>query len=117
MRRRTVRTGLNLIITAVVLVILAAFYHDQIALILSLSPVSETRFIYFGLLCGGGFGFAGIAAAVFGLLSSPGEGARVGLVQPVTILALLVLMFMFLFFSSFNRPENPRLRPGETITI
>ena len=117
MRRRTVRTGLNLIITSVVLVILAAFYPDQIALFFSLPSDSETRFIFLGLLWGGIFGFCGITVAVYGLLRSPGGGVRIGLVKPVVILALLVLMFIFLFFSSINRPESPRLRPGETLTI
>jgi hypothetical protein len=117
MRSRTVKTGLDLIIAAVVLVILAAFYHEQIAQILSLAPHSEIRFIFLGLLCGGGFGFCGITVAVLGLLRSPGSGVRVSLVKPVSILALLVLLFVFLLFSSFNTPENPKLRPGETITI
>lgn len=116
MRSRTVRTGLNLIISAVVLVILAAFYHEQIGLLLSLSPGSETRFIFLGLLWGGIFGFGGITVAVFGLLRSPG-GARVSLMKPMVILVFLVLMFIFLLLSSFNRPESPRLRPGETLTI
>jgi len=118
MRRRTVRTGLHLIITAVVLIILAAFSHGRIALLLALSPASETRFIFLSLLWGGIFGFCGIAVAIFGLLLSPGGGTpRVGLVTPVVILALLLLMFAFLLFSSINTPDYPGLRPGETITI
>jgi Na+-driven multidrug efflux pump len=117
MRRRTVRTGLHLIIMAVVLVILAAFYHDQLALFLSLSPARETMFTYLGLMWGGIFGFCGITVTVIGLLRSPGGEPRPGLMKPVIILALLVLLFICLFFSSFNRPEYPRLRPGDTITI
>jgi hypothetical protein len=117
MRSRTVKTGINLIITAVVLVILAAFYHEPIARILTLSPDSETRFIFLSLLWGGIFGFWGIAVAVFGLLRSPGAGVRVDLLKPISILALLVVLFMLLLVYSFNKPETLRLRPGETITI
>jgi len=117
MRRSTVRIGLNLIIAAVVLVIIAAFYHEQFALLLSLSPDSENRLIFLCLLWGGISGCTGITVAVFGLLRSSGGPARVNLVKPLVIIALLVLMFIFLFISSFSRPENPRLRPGETITI
>ena len=117
MRRSTVRTGLNLIIAAVILIILAAFYHAQIAQLLSLSPGSETRFIYLGFLWGGICGCAGISVAIFGLLRAPGGRPRVGLLKPLVVLALLLFMFTFLLFSSLTRTEMPRLRPGETITI
>jgi len=117
MRSRTVKTGINLNITAVVLVILAAFYHEPIARILTLSADNETRFIFLSFLWGGIFGFWGIAVAVFGLLRTPGAGVRVGLLKPVSILALLVILFMILLVSSFNKPDSPRLRPGETLTI
>jgi H+/Cl- antiporter ClcA len=117
MRRSTVRTGLDLIIAAVVLIIIATFYHEQIALLISLSPDSENRLIFLCLFLGGITGCTGITVAVFGLLRSSGGPAGVNLVKPLVIIALLVLMFFFLLFSSFNRPENPRLHPGETITI
>ena len=117
MRRSTVKSGLKLIIAAVVLVILAAFFHEQIADFLLLSPGGETQFIFLGLFWGGVSGFCGIAVAVVGLLRTPGGEHAVSLLRPMAILAALVFLFMYLLFSSFSPPERPKLRPGETITI
>ncbi|HLO25058.1 MAG TPA: hypothetical protein VK187_03025 [Geobacteraceae bacterium] len=117
MRRSTVRSGLRLIITAVVSVILAAFFHDDIAALLSLSPGGETQFIFLGLFWGGVFGFCGILVTVIGLLRAPGREHEVGLLRSMIILVALVLLFLYLLLNSFNQPERPQLRPGETITI
>ena len=117
MRRSTVNYGLKLIIAAVVLVILAAFFHEQTAAFFFLSPEGETQFIFLGLFWGGVFGFCGIAVAIVGLLRAPGGEHAVSLAKPIIILTALILLFLFLLFSSFSAPEHPRLRPGETITI
>ena len=117
MRRSTVKSGLNLIIAAVASVILAAFYHEHVAALFFLSPSGETQFIFLGLFWGGVIGFCGIAVTVAGLLRAPMEERAVSLLRPIIILTSLVLLFMFLLFSSFGPPERPKLRPGETITI
>ena len=117
MRRSTVNSGLKLIIAAVILVILAAFFHEQTAAFFFLSPDGETQFIFLGLFWGGVFGFCGITVAIVGLLRAPGGEYAVRLARPIIILAALVLLFLFLLFSSFSAPEHPQLRPGETITI
>jgi hypothetical protein len=117
MRRSTVQAGLKLIIAAVVSIILAAFFHEYVAAFLFLSPDGETQYIYLGLFWGGLFGFFGIAVTFVGLLRAPQGGYAASLWKPAAILAALVLLFIILLFSSFNAPEPPKLRPGETITI
>jgi hypothetical protein len=117
MRRSIVKTGLNLLMAAVVSVILAAFYHEYIAAFFFLSPGGETQFIFLGLFWGGVFGFCGIAVTVIGLLRAPGGKEPVSLLRTMIILAALVLLFVLLLFSSFRTPEYPKLRPGETVTI
>ena len=117
MRRSTVKSGLNLIIAAVVSVILAAFYHEYLASLLFLSSGGETQFIFLGLFWGGVLGFCGIAVAVVGLIRAPGGGAAVDLLRPMIVLVALVLVFFYLLFSAFKAPERPNLRPGETISI
>ncbi len=117
MRRSTVNTGLKLIIAAVVSVIMAAFFHEQIAAIFFLSPGGETQFVFLGLFWGGVFGFCGITVTIAGLLRAPGKEQAAGLLRLMVILAALVILFIFLLFSSFSEPERMKLRPGETITI
>jgi hypothetical protein len=117
MRRSTVKSGLKLTIAAVVSIILAAFFHEYVAALFFLAPDSESQYIFLGLFWGGVFGFFGITVTVVGLLRSPKGEHAVSLLRPVAILAALVLLFMVLLFSSFNAPERPKLRPGETITI
>jgi hypothetical protein len=117
MRRSTVKSGLKLIIAAVVSIILAAFFHEHVAALFFLEPGGESQYIFLGLFWGGVFGFFGIAVTVVGLLRAPEGEQAVSLLWPVAILAALVLLFMVLLFLSFNVPERPKLRPGETITI
>ncbi len=117
MRRSTVRTGIRLLIAAVAAVILAAFFHGTVADALALTPGGETQFVYLGLFWGGVLGFCGILVSLVGLLRAPGGQAVPGLLRPLAVLAILVLLFFYLLLTSFNRPERPELRPGETITI
>lgn len=117
MRRSTVKSGLRLLIGGVVLVILAAFFHEQVATILFLSPGSESQFIFFGLFWGGVLGFCGILVTVLGFLRPPAGGERKSLLPSLVILIVVVLVFFILLYFSFRSSEQPRLRPGETITI
>ena len=117
MRRRTVLSGLKLIITAEVLAIIAAFFHEHVATLFLFAPAAETRFIFLALFWGGVLGFWGIVVTVIGLLRRPSGGETVSLSKPLLVMAALVLLFLYLLISSFNAPERPHLRPGETITI
>lgn len=117
MRRNSIKGGLNLLIVAISLVILATFFHEQVADLLSLPPSGETRFIFLGLFLGGVCGCLGILITVAGLLRHPTTGRNVPLVPTLIVLAATILLFFILLYSSFNAPEPARLRPGETITI
>ena len=117
MRRSTVKSGLRLIIGGIVAVILASFFHEQLAELLFLSPAGETEFIYLGLFWGGVLGFCGILVTIIGFLRAPAGEQRVNLFSSVITLIVVILLFFILLFVTFRNPEQPRLRPGETITI
>lgn len=117
MRKRTIRSGLNLILVGIVSLILATFYHEHIARLFFLSPDSETIFIYLGFFSGGMFGCIGILATVAGLVRSAGERPAVSLSYTLILLAAAFIIYFFLLYSSFTSSEPLKLRPGETITI
>lgn len=117
MRRSTVKSGLKLIIGGVVAVILATFFHEEMAWLLFLSPGGETQFVFWGLFWGGVLGFIGILLTVLGFLRAPAGEQRVSLRPVLVALIVSILLFFLLLFVTFRSPEQPRLRPGETITI
>lgn len=117
MRRITIKSGLKLITGGVVAVILAAFFHEQIARLLFLSPAGQAQFVFLGLFWGGVLGFCGILVAVIGFLRAPAGERGVRLLPSVVALMVAVVVFFILLFLSFRNSEQPRLRPGETITI
>ena len=116
MRRSTVKSGLKLIVGGVVSVILATFFHEQVAALLFFSPGGGTEFVFLGLFAGGVLGFSGILVTVFGFLRAP-AGEKVRLLPTLVTLIVVVLLFFILLSFSFRSTEQPRLRPGETITI
>ncbi len=117
MRRSTIKPGLRLISGGVVAVILASFFHEQMAELLFLSPGGEAEFIFLGLFWGGVRGFFGILGTIIGFLLAPAGEQRVNLLRSVITLIVVILLFFILLFVTFRNPESPRLRPGETITI
>jgi hypothetical protein len=117
MRKSTVRCGLNMVIVGIAAVTLAAFFPDQAADLLRLSRAGEARFVFFGFFWGGLFGGFGMLVAIAGLLRSGGGGTPVRLLPVLLVLAAMIIIFCVLLFSAVRTPEQPRLRPGETITI
>jgi predicted permease len=117
MRKRTVKTGLNLILAGIVSLILASFYHGHIARFLFLSPGAEIMFVYLSFFFGCLSGCAGISVTVFGLARSAGKVPYVSLANTVILLLAAFIIYFFLFYASFTNTERPKLRPGETITI
>jgi MFS family permease len=107
----------RLISGGIVSVILATYFHEQIAAIFRFSHGGEARFIFLGLFCGGVLGFCGILVTVIGfLLSSIGVDNK-SLLPALCFLFGVIIIFFLLFLRSFSVEEHPRLRPGETITI
>jgi hypothetical protein len=117
MRKGTAKTGLNLILAGVAPLILATFYHEQIARLLFLPPAGETALIYLGFFWGGVCGCLGILVTVTGLVRSAGRGPDVRLAPTVILLAAAIILYFYLLYESFTRPAPPKLHPGETITI
>lgn len=121
MRKRTIRNGMRLVLSALVLIIIASFYHDSVGEILSLSIDAELRFYRLGIFWAAAVGGYGVVLAAFGL-ALPGNQRDTGVrVMPVLLMIVAVVsLFFYLLAASFDAsPDSPRerLRPGETITI
>jgi hypothetical protein len=121
MRKRTIRNGMRLVLAALVLIIIASFYHDSVGETLSLSIEAEMRFYRLGIFWAAAMGGYGVVLAAFGLVL-PGNqrdsGVRV--IPAFFMIVAAVSLFFYLLAASFDSPANPpgeRLRPGETITI
>ena len=116
MRRTTVKTGLTVITAGIAVVTVATFCHEWLAGLFVLSPESEIRLVLIGLFWGGLFGGLGAVITVTGFFRAAG-GREVRLLPVLLFLAVAVILFCVLFYSSVEHPRPPRLRPGETITI
>src|SRR5664279_430693 len=119
MRKRTVRNGMRLLFAALLLIILASFYHGGVAGLFSFSPGTEQRFYGWVMFAAASLGGYGVMLAVFGLLMQANRRDAGVRVAPLLLLvALVIVLFFYLFVSSFNGPvEEEPLRPGSTITI
>ena len=104
-------------VAGIAAVIVATFFHMQLAAFLGLSARAETRLIYWGLFWGGvGCGF-GIIVSVAGLVRTEIQDDRPPLLRAVAILVALLALLVFLFYRSISSPSPEPLRPGETILI
>lgn len=117
MRKSTIKSGLNLLLAGVAVVTVATFYHEQVADLFYFPSDTEAQFVFFGFFWGGMFGFMGIIVTVVGFLRSPAAGREINLLPTIIILAAATILFFSLFLSSFKNNEQPKVRPGETITI
>lgn len=120
MRKRTVRNGMRLLLGALLLIILASFYHAGLANLLSLSPGMEQRFYRLGMFGAAAMGIYGVMLFVSGLLlpADLGGESRVRVAPLFFMLLCALALFFYLFVTSFTAPDKDApLRPGETITI
>lgn len=121
MRKRTVRSGMRLVMAALIMIILASFYHVPLSDLFSLSPSSESRFYQLGMFWAAAIGAYGVVVTVFGFLLSPLKDDVHIRILPVFLgISALILLFFYLLSSSIGTPardEQRRVRPGETITI
>lgn len=117
MRKGTVKSGLNLLLAAFVPLILVTFYHEPLARLLILSPYSETMLVYLGFFWSGVSGCLGILVTLAGLVQSAGKGPEARLAPTAILLAVALIFYFFLFYSSITTTEPAKLRPGETVTI
>jgi nitrate/nitrite transporter NarK len=119
MRKRTVRNGLRLILAALLLIVLASFYHVGIADLFSMSEGAEMRLYRLGIFWAAAFGGYGVVLAAFGLvLPTDSRDAQVRVLPIFFMILATIALFFYLLASSFNEPPRPeRLQPGDTITI
>ncbi len=121
MRKRTIRNGLRLVLTALALIIIASFYLGSVGDALSLTGEVELRSYRIGIFLAAALGSYGVVVAAFGFVLPAEKRDADARIMPVF---LMIVVGMFLFFyllaASFNTPQKPRherLRPGEAITI
>lgn len=119
MRRRTIRNGMRLVLAALLLIILASFYHGIVADLLNFSQNSEQRFYSLGIFWAAAMGGYGVVLTVFGFVL-PATSRDVGVrIMPLFLMVFgLVALFFYLFVASFTAPAEQRLlQPGTSITI
>jgi hypothetical protein len=121
MRKRTVRNGMRLVLSALILTLIASFYHGGVSEVLSLSYDAEMRFYRMGIFLAAAMGGYGVIQAVFGLvLPARQSDSGVRVMPSLFLIVVVVSLFFYLLAAMFDAPYDPtrdRLRPGETITI
>lgn len=120
-RKRTVRNGMRLVMAALILIVIASFYHVQISDLFSLTSSAESRIYRLGMFWAAAIGGYGVVVTAFGFALSPLKNDYQIRLRPLLIgIFVLVFIFFYLLSSSVEGPpgdEQRRLRPGETITI
>jgi hypothetical protein len=117
MYKKTVRSGLRFMATGLVLVLLATFFHAQMASLLFLDFENEARLTFLGFFLGGVCGGCGVLVTAVGLLQSAGREPGVRLAPTVLLLLSLIALFFVLAYNSVSVPRAPVLPSGESITI
>lgn len=112
---------MRLILAALILIILASFYHAKLSDLFSLSPDAESRVYRLGMFWAAAIGGYGVVLTVFGFVLTPlKKDVQVRLLPIVLGISAMIFLFFYLLSSSIEDPardEQRRLRPGETITI
>jgi hypothetical protein len=120
-RKRTVRNGMRLVMAALILIVLASFYHGQISDLFSLSSAAENRIYRLGMFWAAAIGSYGVVVTALGFALSPLKNdVKIRLMPIFLAISAMIFLFFYLLSSSVNAPpgeEQRRLRPGETITI
>jgi hypothetical protein len=120
-RKRTVRNGMRLVMAALILIILASFYHVQLSDLFSLSLATESQIYRLGMFLAAAIGGYGVVVTVFGfVLSSLKNDAQIRLLPIFLGISAMIFLFFYLLSSSIDAPardDQRRVRPGETITI
>jgi hypothetical protein len=121
MRKRAIRSGMRLVLAALVVIILTSFYSDRVGEVLSLSYDAELRLYQLGIFCAAAMGGYGVVLTAFGLiLPATQRDSGVRVMPAFLMIVAVVFLFFYLLAASFYSPANPERqhpRPGETITI
>jgi drug/metabolite transporter (DMT)-like permease len=110
---------MRLVLAALLLIIVTSFFHGVVADLLSFSAGAEERFYNLGIFGAAAMGGYGVILTVFGfVLSAERQEARIRLLPLFFMIVGTMMLFFYLFASSFNEPpREERLQPGDTITI
>lgn len=112
---------MRLVMAALILIVLASFYHVQLSDLFSLSPAAESRIYRLGMFWAAAIGGYGVVVTVFGFVFSPlRSDTQVRLLPIFLSISAMIFLFFYLLSSSIEAPagdEQRRVRPGETITI
>ncbi len=112
---------MRLVMAALILIVMASFYHVQLSDLFSLSPNAESRIYRLGMFWAAAIGGYGVVVAAFGLALSPlKDDTRIRLMPIFLGISAMIYIFFYLLSSSVQAPqrdEQRRVRPGETITI
>lgn len=111
MNKVTVRSGMRMLLAAMLLILLAGLYNI-------VAP--GTTDLYGRAIFGASaLGVLGVITAVAGLIRSPGRYDHKIKIFPLLLLIFAVIVFYFYLMTSlFSTPAiHERLRPGDTITI
>lgn len=118
MRKRTVRSGLRLLILAVTLLLLGTFYGQQINTLFAVAGDGAAEFVKLAFFWGAVLGAAAILMIAFGLLQRSIIGEKVRILPALFFLLFLLAAFFTLFYRTVSAPPQPQpLRPGETLLI
>ena len=117
MHKKTVRSGLRFMAAGMALVMLATFFHAQLASLLFLNFENEARLTFLGFFLGGVSGGCGVLVTAVGLLQSAGREPGVRLAPTVLLLLSLIALFFVLAYNSVSVPVAPMLPSGESINI
>ena len=112
MRKSTVRSGMRMLLAALLLILLAGFYS-------SLMPGTTQNLYGHVIFWTSALGGLGVITAVAGLIRSPGKYDHTIKIYPLLLLIIAVIvLYFYLMASLFSTPAiYERLHPGETITI
>lgn len=112
---------MRLVMAALIMIILASFYHVQLSDLFLMSPAAESRIYRLGMFWSAAIGGYGVVVTAFGFALSPLKSdSQVRLLPTIIGISALIFLFFYLLSSSIEAPpgdEQRRLRPGETITI
>ena len=121
MRKRTVRNGMRMVMTALILIVIASFYHAQISDLFSLSSSGESQFYRLGIFWAAAIGGYGAIVTTLGFVLSPQKNdSQIRLLPIFMSISAMIFLFFYLLSSAIEPPprdDQRRLRPGETITI
>ena len=117
MRRKTVRSGLRYILTGIVFIMLATFFHEEIARLLFLGLGGRSEVTFLGFFFGGVFGGFGVLIAALGFMQNGGDETGVRLGPTILLILGAIILFFYLAFSSFTHPAPSEPAPGESINI